>query len=476
MEGLEATEKKLSELERSWRIDAEFFQSRYLDIDRKLATLRCESVAHVADVSDGNHFSISASFVDDGIPYYRGQDVVGHFFIEQATPNTITRDAFEQSFMQRSHLKKGDVLLSIIGTVGETSLVKTQREATCSCKLAILRPKSIQPAYLAAYLSSDVGRSLTARWKRGAVQTGLLLEDMDQLAVPRFSKPFEERVTHMVDMAYQALEDGRRSIADAESALLQALGLDTWQPPEALTYVRRSRDAFDAGRLDAEHFQDAYYALHRILTNQVTGYRSIGELASSLTNGVEIREYVRDGTPYLRVGDIKNFTVDENSVIRVDPALAEKEIGKVSLEVGDVLVSRSGSLAVTAVVEPEWAHSLISSHLIRVRIADKSFDPYYVALFLAGLPGKMQITQWSNGGVQPEISQPSLSRVVVPYISERDQSVIRLAMINARNAREQAGQFLSFARRAIEIAIETTEETALDYLSQTNKMLHAGGP
>jgi len=185
------------------------------------------------------------------------KDVVGHFFIEQATANAITREAFEQPFMKRSHLQQGDVLLSIIGTVGETSLVKTAREATCSCKLAILRPQATSPEYLAAYLSSPVGKALTERWKRGAVQTGLLLEDMDQIPVARFSGSFEDAIKSAVDAAFASLENGRRLLQQADQTLLQALSLDTWTPPEALSYVRSSRQAFAAGRLDAEYFHPA---------------------------------------------------------------------------------------------------------------------------------------------------------------------------------------------------------------------------
>jgi len=73
LEGLEVTEKRLSELERTWRIDAEFFQRQYLRLAQLLEKQHLESVAKVASVSDGNHFSISESFVDEGIPYYRGK-------------------------------------------------------------------------------------------------------------------------------------------------------------------------------------------------------------------------------------------------------------------------------------------------------------------------------------------------------------------------------------------------------------------
>ena len=68
LEGLEVTERNLSSLERTWRIDAEFFQRKHLTVETKLAALPCKSVADIAAVADGNHFSISDSFVEQGIP------------------------------------------------------------------------------------------------------------------------------------------------------------------------------------------------------------------------------------------------------------------------------------------------------------------------------------------------------------------------------------------------------------------------
>jgi len=161
---------KFSDLERTRRIDAEFFERRYIRTAQLLKTIATKSVVDVATISDGNHFAISEDFVEEGIPYYRGQDVVGHFFVEQSQPKHITKTAYDGPWMVRSHLRKGDVLLSIIGTIGELSVVSRTTPATCSCKLAILRPKTIAPEYLATFLRSRHGRSQIERLTRGAVQ------------------------------------------------------------------------------------------------------------------------------------------------------------------------------------------------------------------------------------------------------------------------------------------------------------------
>ena len=94
-------------------MDSEFFSKRHLHVAALLKNARKESIADVATVSDGNHFAIADEFVDEGIPYYRGKDAVGHFFIEQCASSFITECAFKAEHMRRSYLAHGDVLLSI---------------------------------------------------------------------------------------------------------------------------------------------------------------------------------------------------------------------------------------------------------------------------------------------------------------------------------------------------------------------------
>lgn len=248
------SEIPLSALERTKRVDAEYFQPMHLRIAEILASHPGAPITKVAGISDGNHFSISEEFADEGIPYFRGQDVVGHFFIEQASPVLITEKAYSAPHMVRSHLKRGDVLLSIVGTIGETSLVASDAPATCSCKLAILRPYDIAPEYLALFLRTAHGRSQIERLMRGAIQMSLLLEDMDQVKVTRFSHEFEQRIAQAAMDARQDLNHAKSYMQQAGQTILCALGLKNWQPPEPLTYTRRASEALAAERLDSDYF------------------------------------------------------------------------------------------------------------------------------------------------------------------------------------------------------------------------------
>lgn len=459
LEGLEATEKQLSELERTWRIDAEFFQRRHLRLAEQLQKHRLESTAQVAAVSDGNHFSISESFVEEGIPYYRGQDVAGHFFIEQATANAITREAFEQPFMKRSHLQQGDVLLSIIGTVGETSLVKTAREATCSCKLAILRPRAISPEYLAAYLSSPVGKSLTERWKRGAVQTGLLLEDMDQIPVARFAGGLEVTIKSAVDAAFAALDDGRCLLQQAEQTLLHALGLDSWTPPEALSYVRSSNHAFAAGRLDAQFFAPR---VEQLLARLGRDGLRLSDLAPARHERFE-----PTGSGDFDYIEIGSLGVDGTAASESVPMAEAPSRATQHVRAGDVITSTVRPIRrLSALVAPEQDGAVCSSGFVVLQPQGISGEVLLTYLRLPLVCELMDLH--TSATMYPAISESDLLALPIPAIAPSVQSQVQDAVRQSAHARQRATRLLDAAKRAVEIAIEVSEAAALAHLAAAN--------
>jgi len=155
MSGLEAVEISLSGLERTKRIDSEFYKKENLIVLDVLERMEHTLLTDSFTVSDGNHMSISSDFRLDGIRYYRGSDIY-NFFIEDASPIFISEKTFILQTMKRSHLKKDDVLMSIVGAIiGNIALVTTEAKQTCSCKLAIFRPRAgVESAVAAVYLKT----------------------------------------------------------------------------------------------------------------------------------------------------------------------------------------------------------------------------------------------------------------------------------------------------------------------------------
>ena len=464
MKGLEASIADASQLERTCRIDAEYFQKRFLRSAKLIAKWQRESVQTLAHVSDGNHFTISDAFVDDGIPYYRGQDVTDRFFAETASPICITQEAYDRKYMRRSYLERGDVLLSIIGTIGELSLVASDDPATCSCKLAILRPRKIAPEFLAVFLRSEHGQNQIERLTRGAVQKGLLLEDMDQLWVPDVSERFEKRVAQVVQDARVVQQVSAEKINGAKETLLEALGLADWTPPEPLTYSARASDAFAAGRLDAQYFMPAKEQVRQTLAARPG--RVLGERVDSIRD-----MFVPDRAPPDKL--VRNYDVTDALVPLLDAEKAPQttgEIGSVkkTLKNGDVAISRLRAyLREIAVVRTgDGIPSVGSSEFIvlRPKIGHRDISPETLMVFLRSEPVQTVLKWCQDGSQHPRFSERDLLAIPVPdavaAVSEEITGIVQEGFA----ARYKGRQLLEAAKRSVEVAIEDGEAAATAFL------------
>lgn len=474
--GLEITVLPLSEVQiqnRVFRYDSQYFGKSALAAEAQIKKRKWEELQEAADeVESFGAYALTNqfSYVDEGVPFLRCLNIRDGF-TNFTDVLCITPEA--NRLLSKSEVKPGMVLLTMSGSVGNTSVALDNWKYPINSNqdVAKITPKGgTNPYYLAAFLGSKFGQIQMERLPVGSVQQHIFLWMIEKLVISRFSPAFEKAVADAVKSAYELDASCALETEKAEQILLRTLGLEGWQLPEPLTYTRRASETFTVGRLDAERYQEKYYSLVSRLQAYPRGCQTLGEICPVPVNGVEIRDYCEEGIPYLRVGDLKSFDVHLDSVKRVPEIEAEKLIGKVALRKGDVLVSRSGSLAVTGVVEDEWADALISSHLIRVRIGNQDFDPYYVALFLSALPGRMQIEQRTNGGVQPEINQPALKSILLPSLKESDQKQIRACIMRSRETRQQARALLERAKRAVEVAIEENEPAALSLFDTTDEL------
>jgi len=196
-------------------------------------------------------------------------------------------------------------------------------------------------------------------------------------------------------------------------------------------------------RLDSRFYQESYLEPIRKLKKKGIPIINLGEVIKP-TNGVEIRQYTKSGTPYIRVSDMKSFLVNLNSVKYVNSQVPDK----VKLKKGDVLVSRSGNPGVTSLVSEEIINSIISSHVIRIEIKDKErLDPNYLVLYLNTWLGKSQIDRITNGCLVMEINHPSLGLVKVPIISKTDQIKIKKILEQAQKKNTDAIKKIEEAKK-----------------------------
>jgi restriction endonuclease S subunit len=469
LEILEISEVNLSNLERTLRIDTEFYTKENLLIEDFIKKSKYSKLTDLVKVSDGNHMSISEKFVGKGVPYYRGQDIHS-FFIEGANPICIDNIAFNLPVMKRSHLKKGDVLLSIVGTIGKLGLVTTNDDATCSCKLAILRPSKIIAEFLSVFLASKYGQSQIKKFTRGAVQMGLILEDFDQLLIPSFDNIFQSKIETLVKNIHSKLEQSKSTYAQAENLLFNAIGMADFSPSNENINIKSFKDSFVAtGRLDAEYYQPKYEDYIQQIKSYKNGFKSISDvLTVPIKNGTTPNSvaagYKTNEHYFVRVEAFQqNLSIDETFFHSLDNEDYLKYKSNLVLK-NDILVSMTGTIGAVVIYSPNKP-ALINQNVMRLRCNENLINTESLAVYLKTI-GKVLLERVQTGNVQPYVNTSNFETLIVPLIDLETQTKISNLVQQSFILKAESERLLATAKRAVEIAIETDEQTAMAYINE----------
>ena len=463
LEGLEISILNNHELERTLRIDSEFYSKGNLKLDRKLKSFDSNRLTNYSIISDGNHMSISDSFVESGIPYYRGGDIYNMFIEQSPNPFYIPRSVFDMNTMQRSHLKKGDILMSIVGAIiGNLSLVTTDNDATCSCKLAIIRPyANLTPEYIMTFLRSQIGQSQIQRYRRGSGQTGFILEDFGQILVPELTEVIMEFVKRCVLKAQQVYTLGSIRYQNALDRLYGQLKLQNLQLDKSNIKVLNIKKSFlDSGRLDAEYYHPKYDILFEQLS-QIKCKRlgNLITLQKSIEPGSDF--YQSEGLPFVRVADLTKFGVTKPSIY------LDEEIFKdvIRPKKDTILMSKDGSIGIAYKVEKD-EDFITSSAILHLQITDDNILPDYLTLVINSKVVQMQAERDAGGSIIQHWKPSEISNVVIPVLPMEKQQEISQKVQESFRLRNESKRLLNVAKTAVEIAISEGEETALKFLKE----------
>lgn len=471
LEGLEAVEIKYSALNSEIRYEAEYYRKRFLMEDKERLRYKNIGLGEIAFITDGQHgyhkvdeesniFMLTAKNAKNWFSDIEGADRIAKWVDDNN---------------KRSSLAENDLILSTRGTVGLCALVVEEiLPANIDqdvARIAIYEKSGFYPAFVLAYLNSCFGQDYILRNSSGMVQQGISLEKVRQIPIPMLSENFQLTIAENIKKAYMLRKREFEYYREAENTLLAELGLLNWQPPEDLSYERKASEAFLAGRLDAEHFQPKYLKLLECLRE--TGYpvKPLGELIRPIFNGYDHRDFLDEGTPYIRVGDVKRGRINMEGAAKI--SVNTDDIAKdISLNIGDVLFTRKGSYGNSAVVTAEHVSCIISSEIMLLRLNEqgrKLITPDYLPLFLNSMAGYMQVEQWVHGAAFYSIAQGDMARLEIPILPISQQLALAELIVQSKDIETAAKALLDRAKRAVEIAIETHEAAALQYLNQASQ-------
>jgi hypothetical protein len=219
-------------------------------------------------------------------------------------------------------------------------------------------------------------------------------------------------------------------------------------------------------RIDAEYYEQCYmYDTNKITMHNFSSLKDLQKVP--IINGFDYREFIHDGIPYIRVGDIKNFAIDLNNCVYVKPKIIPN---KIALEKDDILLTRKGTVGEIATIHSEDLKKLIiSSEIMRIRIDRGKINPYFVAVSLYSYFGRIQIVQALHGIAHVSITQDALENVKIPIPSDAFQKQIENLALKAYEEREKVEKLY---KQAEDILLE---ELGLNNWKPKTKKVKIGG-
>lgn len=465
MDGLECTEILVSQLERTNRLDSEFYKKKSLQIIELLKSISASPITNLIDVSDGNHMGISNKFIEEGIPYYRGQDI-HNFFIENANPICIDDNTFNAPYMHRSHLKKGDILLSIVGTIGEVALVSKDAKATCNCKLAILRPHDIKKSPLIAiYLRTKYGFDQIDKFKRGAVQMGYLLEDMNQILMPEFSDNLVKVISKAIARIKILTDLSNKEYSAAKEYLIKEIGIDMSSIVNGGVSVKTFTESFaSTGRLDAEYYQPKYDYILSHIKSYKKGYFMLEDIISDYSTGYAFssNDYSEVGVPLIRITNITEGRLDLSNTNKIPADKIPLNCKDYASE-NDILISMSGSIGLSCSI-PNNIKVLVNQRIMR--ITQHKLDSNVLSMMINSFMVNEQLKRIGTGGVQTNISATDIKKIILPNIDNHTERLVANKIQKSTELLEKSTNLLKCATVAIEMSIEHDESSAITWLEE----------
>lgn len=322
--------------------------------------------------------------------------------ITTTAPRFLTDEQFDIE-NKRTNVLSGDLLMTIVGTVGRVAVVPEMLAGICLQRsVAVIKPNPtiINNRYLMYQLQSM--RKFLESEARGVAQKGIYLKQVGDLSV----------ITPPLDEQYRVVDT-----LDHISGLIHIY-------QQQLTKL----DELIKARF-VEMFGDPKLNPYRFPCNSLSTYITF------LTSGSRgWSQYFTDsGEYFITIKNVKNCKITLQDVQYVAPP-DNAEAKRTKVQKNDLLISITADLGRTGVVTEEIANhgAYINQHLTCIRLKDEQVNPLYVAYYMESDAGKEQFTAKNQSAVKAGLNFNAINslKLMAPPLSLQNQFAAFVAEVD----------------------------------------------
>ena len=296
-----------------------------------------------------------------------------------------------------------------------------------------------------------------ARLSTGNVQQWLNLEAIGSIKIPILRDELQDAIASLMNEAECAMNSSRVFYANAQALLSARLG----QVPHDTrnTSIRSLSEVFSTARLDAEYFMPNYDGLLLSLKDSPTVKDSCNLHTANFTPqaGTQYR--------YIELADIGTYGNITGSTIADGQDLPTR--ARRIVHAGQVIISSiAGSLQSCALITHDYDGALCSTGFYV--IDSDAYNPETLLMLFKSELVQTLMKRGCSGTILAAISEDELRKIPLPRIDNDTQHTISLNVQRSFSLRNQADSLIASAVKAVELAVESSEQSAINFITKEN--------
>ncbi|MBU2544952.1 restriction endonuclease subunit S [Patescibacteria group bacterium] len=441
-----------SELKSGYRIDAEYYDNYYFDLEKKIKSKKYFNLREISSKSTEK--------------FKREKDFK---YLEIANVNCFNGDYFYAKIKKEDApsraqkvLQEKDVVISTVRP-NRNAVVFIKEKSFDMPKVAssgfcVLRDfKNILPEYIYVLFKTFIIRDLLDRETTATMYPAVSENDIKDLKIPIPSDGFQKEVAKVVRKADMEREKSKELYAEAEEILLEELGLKDYKPTNENIAIVDLNEVEKCKRIDPEFFQPKYDEILEKINKFKT--KTLDDLTIKYTGGFTYKseKFQEDGVPLIRINNIKKGFLDLGNTAFLSEEysdISKKDIARS----GDILISMSGTIGNCVVIPENIKKCCVNQRILA--ITPKDINLTYLELFLNSIAGMLQFEKIGVGGLQTNLSTKDILNLQIPILDQKIQEKIAKKIKDSHLAREKSKELLEKAKKAVEIYIEEDEKEA----------------
>lgn len=312
----------------------------------------------LTSIKDGTHGTFTR--VEEGFPLLSAKNVQdGHLQI--GADESQVSEADHAAIVANGFPRRGDVLLTIVGTIGRSCTFDLESPLAFQRSVAFLRPKvGVDSRYLAYLTQSANFQDQLALATKSAAQGGVYMGDVWEASCTYVAFQEQERIAHFLDEQTTRID---ALIAEKEELLVSLKEHQYSYASRLMTQGLSARCRLMASGYPELGDIPAHWAVKRL--------KFLGEVRSGIAKGKDHGERDVVSLPYLRVANVQDGYVDLTEVLEIEVGVHEVE--RYLLQKGDVLMNEGGDndkLGRGTVWQGQIEPCVHQNHVFAVRLRD----------------------------------------------------------------------------------------------------------